>query len=61
MKNYRPGQAVCPTDCIYNGAIQNDMPCCNYLLAEGHSRGCPPGKDCIRYKTGKKKSKWAEG
>jgi len=24
--------------------------CCNYIFDEGHSRGCPPGKDCTKRK-----------
>lgn len=39
--------------CIY---FQKNDKSCNYIFIEGHSRGCPPGKDCIR-KTVKLKRK----
>lgn len=33
-------------DCIYWGGDYPCNYCCNYILDEGHSRPCPPGKDC---------------
>ena len=38
--------------CMYWGG--ESCTCCNYIFYEGHSRGCPPGKDCTKRKTGKK-------
>lgn len=30
------------------------VPYCAYLIREGHSRGCPAGKGCVRKKTMRK-------
>ena len=38
--------------CVYGGTV-GTVPCCNYILVEGHSRGCSP-RTCDQYKTGKK-------
>lgn len=39
---------------IYNKENKDKTGACHYLYDTGHSRGCPPGKDCIwrdeRYK-----------
>lgn len=39
------GQADCPPKCRYQMADGS----CDYLCQAGHRRGCPPGRDCIRY------------
>ena len=39
------GQIKCPPKCRYQMADGT----CDYLCQAGHSRGCPPGRDCIRY------------
>ena len=33
-------------DCVYWGGDYVNNACCNYIFCEGHSRPCPPGKDC---------------
>ena len=38
--------------CVYGGTC-GGSPCCNYILVEGHSRGCSP-RQCDKYRTGKK-------
>lgn len=38
--------------CIYRSRMHNS---CDYILIEGHPRGCPPGEGCTRRETGKRK------
>lgn len=40
--------------CIYWGGVYENNACCNYIFAKGHSRPCPPGKDCTEKITGKR-------
>lgn len=43
-----PNKEYCK-GCVYWGCrhyVGNS--CCNYIFIEGHSRGCPPGKDCTK-------------
>lgn len=50
-----PNKKYCK-DCVYWGCrhyVGNS--CCNYIFIEGHSRGCPPGKDCTKKVVGKRK------
>ena len=51
--------ADCRKGCVYAGGVGGN-PCCNYILVEGHPRGCPPGKECDKYKKGKRKKVFAE-
>jgi len=39
--------------CKYTGFCGPDR-CCDYIMATGHMRGCPPGRGCIHYEPGKK-------
>lgn len=32
--------------CVYLGYIGGELGCCNYIFMKGHSRPCPPGKEC---------------
>ena len=32
--------------CVYWGGGSANNACCNYIFCVGHSRPCPPGKDC---------------
>ena len=50
----QPTAKDCRKGCIYLGKV-HDLPCCNYILAERKVRGCPVGKDCDKYKKGKRK------
>lgn len=56
----QPTAKDCRKGCIYLGSAHGEE-CCNYLLATGQMRGCPVGKDCTKYKRGKKRKKiWVE-
>ena len=44
-------QQKCPGGCIYRGKVSGTS-CCNYIFITGKSRGCPPGRDCTRYRRG---------
>ncbi len=51
----------CPDDCIYkvhSGAIDS----CDYVLANYEKRGCPGGKDCLKYQkgTGQERKGWTD-
>ena len=39
---------TCHYSCRYSDAPGDIL--CDYLLIEGHSRGCDPGKACTKYK-----------
>jgi hypothetical protein len=41
--------------CVYWGGDYLNNYCCNYIFCEGHSRPCPPGKDCTEKVVGKRK------
>lgn len=41
--------------CVYWGGGYKNNACCNYIFCEGHSRPCPPGKDCTEKIIGKRK------
>lgn len=45
-------------NCVYRGHIspinQSTEECCDYILIEGHSRGCPIS-ECNKYRRGKRK------
>lgn len=45
-------------DCIYASAMLGGS--CDYLERVGHSRGCPPDKNCDKYKKVKRRKKSAE-
>jgi hypothetical protein len=50
-----PNKKYCE-GCVYWGCrhyVGNS--CCNYIFVNGHSRGCPPGKDCTEKVVGKRK------
>lgn len=41
--------------CVYHGILsgsKDGIICCNYLLATGERRGCPPGVSCTRFHAG---------
>lgn len=41
--------------CVYRAPGRNDLDySCDYISITGHSRGCPPGKDCTMYQRGKR-------
>lgn len=55
-----PGSSLvsrqCPKDCMYrSGGTSNVM--CDYILVTGESRGCGIGKECDKYKPGKRPKK----
>ena len=41
-------------NCVYWGGDYPCNFCCNYILDEGHSRPCPPGKGCTVKVIGKR-------
>ena len=46
--------ANCRADCFYRRVLRGEnIYYCNYILEEGHSRGCPVSK-CDKYRTGKR-------
>lgn len=36
--------------CKYFSGDKDKYPCCDYIGHTGHSRGCPAGDDCDKYK-----------
>ena len=49
-----PNKKYCK-GCWYWGADYINNACCNYIFIKGHSRPCPPGKDCTEKIIGKRK------
>lgn len=46
-------------NCVYFSAkTQKGARYCEYILHTGVRRGCPPGNECTKYKTGKRKNKF---
>lgn len=43
----------CPRNCIYR-THAGSVEICDYLTITGEARGCPGGKECTRYRGGKK-------
>lgn len=52
-KTHRVG--LCPKACQGCAYHAGGMNTCDYILIEGHPRGCPPGKDCTRRIAGRKR------
>ena len=53
-----PNRKYC-TGCIYWSGAYESSACCNYIFCVGHSRPCPPGKDCTEKVTGRRRRKKA--
>lgn len=56
----------CPPDCIYSMkfATTSQGWChrhCGYILKAGQSRGCEPGKGCLRYDNGRREKPPTKG
>ena len=62
FKDSREGvkSPICDTKtcarCIYSFSLSGTL-ACDYILATGHSRGCPAGTGCDKRQTGKRKKK----
>ena len=42
-------------DCKYRSKNRGTFTSCDYILIEGHMRGCPIGENCDKYSPGTKK------
>lgn len=42
--------------CVYFSTANDVGPYCDYILLEGHSRGCPAGDNCTAFKKARRKN-----